>query len=148
MVISLIVHCCILLNVFRWDYVQKNNVPLPDEYDQINRDLEPLYGLDPSTLIAEQQRIEGSRYTFTLVNSPPGTLKTEGINVTSPGDGKKSEPQIEFLQDVAKDIPEFRATYSIHDGSSKNMYWHLKQHLIDAAREGKCESSFLPSYFS
>ena len=119
----------------------KHNVRLPDEYDQIIRDLEPFYGIQPSFLISEQQKIEGSRFTFTIVNSKSGELSVESVNVTAANDGRKADPQIDLLKEVSKDIPPFRATFSTHDGSSKNVYWSVMQSLVDAARKGKRTST-------
>lgn len=34
----------------RWAYVTKHKVQLPDEYDRIHDDLEPLWGVDPTVL--------------------------------------------------------------------------------------------------
>lgn len=98
--------------------------------------MEPFYGLSPSKLIAGHQRSEGNLFTFTIVNSASGELTAENVNVTSAGDAKKPDAQIEFLQEVSQDIPPFRATFSRQDGGSKNMYWHLKKSFVEAAQQG------------
>ncbi|PPQ99419.1 hypothetical protein CVT24_005406 [Panaeolus cyanescens] len=49
-----------------WDYVQKNRVLLPDEYDQIHEDLAPFWGVDPRDLQATQREQEAQIDTFTI----------------------------------------------------------------------------------
>ncbi|THU83175.1 hypothetical protein K435DRAFT_871552 [Dendrothele bispora CBS 962.96] len=55
-----------------WGYVEKHGVLLPDEYDQINDDLEHFWGIDPDVLVAQtyeretrnSQGGEEDRYTI------------------------------------------------------------------------------------
>ncbi|PPR01008.1 hypothetical protein CVT24_000589 [Panaeolus cyanescens] len=50
----------------RWDYVQRNHVPLPDEYDQINNDLAPFWAVDPVDLQATLAKQELHTDSFTI----------------------------------------------------------------------------------
>ncbi|PPQ65416.1 hypothetical protein CVT24_011497 [Panaeolus cyanescens] len=49
-----------------WDYVQKHQVPLPDEYDQIHEDLGRYWAVNPVDLQATQTAQEAHKDTFTI----------------------------------------------------------------------------------
>lgn len=51
---------------WRWAYVKKHNVQLPDEYDQINRDIEPFWAVDPLVLVKIQKHWESRPDSFTV----------------------------------------------------------------------------------
>lgn len=42
-----------------WAYVEANNVQLPDEYDQILRDIQPFWAVPPDSLQSLQRQWEG-----------------------------------------------------------------------------------------
>lgn len=46
------------LTLRRWDYVKKHKVQLPDEYDRIMQDIEPLWGYPPEYLQKRQAEDE------------------------------------------------------------------------------------------
>lgn len=121
-----------------WKYVERNNVQLPDEYDQIMRDLEPFYGIDPSTLLAELAKEEGRGFSYTLV-SEKGRMSVEKRNYNLEGGDKgKPEGMMDFLRDVEGELPDFRAVFSVMDGSSLYLSWEHKAEAIKAARENRC----------
>ncbi|KAG5220047.1 glycosyltransferase family protein [Salix suchowensis] len=49
-----------------WNYVEEHNVMLPDEYDQIWRDLEPFWAMEPLDLqrLVEDEQAEVETYTI------------------------------------------------------------------------------------
>src|SRR5690606_31319995 len=56
----------VVLNYIRWAYVQKYQVQLPDEYDQIHRDLEPFFAFEPLMLQWIEYEWEGHADSFTI----------------------------------------------------------------------------------
>ena len=50
-----------------WDYAQRNNVQLVDEYDQIMQDIQPFHSLEPQEFWHRYQFVQGRDLTFTLV---------------------------------------------------------------------------------
>lgn len=127
-----------------WNYVQKHNVHLPDEYDQIYRDLEPYWGIDPHDLQAAQAEIEATSDTFTL-GKPTENDAVSLVNMTVSEARKNrisdylswgAKPQLDILNDVYRYIPPFRATFSPHDGPSELVDWTWRKAAIDAARNG------------
>ncbi|PFH51587.1 glycosyltransferase family 90 protein [Amanita thiersii Skay4041] len=123
-----------------WSYVQKHNVQLPDEYDQIYHDLEPYWGMDPRDLQTMQSDWEAHADSYTL-----GKDKTEEsiklVNFTLPGNenvrynlaGGGLE-LIELLEDVEKYIPPFRAVFSPHDNPNLPTDYELKKMALEAAK--------------
>ncbi|KAH8114400.1 glycosyl transferase family 90-domain-containing protein [Phellopilus nigrolimitatus] len=124
-----------------WDYVEKHRVQLPDEYDQIYRDLEPYWGIDPRDLRVAQAEWEGHRDSFTI-----GKHSDEGIvtilNMSLPDDRAQdylawgARPQMDLLNEVYKHIPLFRATFSPHDNPNELADWTWRNAAVEAARKG------------
>ncbi|KAJ7719085.1 hypothetical protein DFH07DRAFT_872353 [Mycena maculata] len=93
-----------------WNYVQKHAVHLPDEYDQIQADLEPFWGIEPTDLLALRAELEA---------------KVDSVVNTSFEAGKYgqlirgSEDIIDLLGDVEEFLPPFRAVFSPHDAPNR-----------------------------
>lgn len=133
--------------ILRWDYVQKYDVQLPDEYDQIYRDLEPYWGIDPEDLQEAQTAREGKCDTFTI-----GKLAEDDtvslLNMTIDDSRKQNiknymswgvKPQLDMLKEVYQHIPPFRASFSTADGPSEVADWTWRSAAIAAAKRGTCE---------
>lgn len=63
--------------LLRWAYVQQHKVQLPDEYDQIHRDLAPFWALEPHDLKHRAKVMQERDHTFTLVIQD-GEVSIEG----------------------------------------------------------------------
>ncbi|TFK24115.1 hypothetical protein FA15DRAFT_687615 [Coprinopsis marcescibilis] len=119
-----------------WQYVTRHNVQLPDEYDQIYKDLEPFWGIDPKDLIANQAELETKKDSYTIGKTETGTIEVLAYAFE---DGKYdqlivgSKRIIDLLQDIKEDLPEFRATFSPHDGPNRLSDYGVKQAALDAA---------------
>ncbi|KAL5501707.1 hypothetical protein ACEPAH_8967 [Sanghuangporus vaninii] len=127
-----------------WDYVQKHDIQLPDEYDQIHHDLEPYWGIDPRDLQEVQAEREGKSDSFTI-----GKLEENEIislvNITVDASREHRikdymswgvKPQLEMLNEVYQHIPPFRATFSPSDGPSELVDWTWRNAAIAAAKRG------------
>ena len=94
----------------------EHNVQLPDEYDRIHYDLEPFWGISPTLLRKINEDWEAKKEPkgacFTLV-SQNGTIALSNDSSISSG---RSDAQLDFLEDVAKWLPDFRASFTAHDG--------------------------------
>ena len=139
-------HATALLTcIFRWSYVQEHRVQLPDEYDQINKDLEPFWGVNPKDLQNIQRDWEGHADTYTIGKDDMEDTITL-LNYTLPGNDRirydlagGAFQVMELLEDVEKFIPPFRAVFSPHDNPNLLTDWELKQMALQAARRGECE---------
>jgi hypothetical protein len=143
-VVSLHVGYPILIVSSRWAYVKKHNVQLPDEYDQIYKDLEPFWGMDPQDLRRIQADWESHQDSYTLGKTGDDiaivnyTLTNDNKNLLSGG-----YEIIDMLQDVRHLIPPFRAVFSPHDNPNLPVDHELRSQAIEAATRGKCNSESL-----
>lgn len=124
--------------VVRWEYVIANDVQLPDEYDQIHRDLEPFWGIEPSELLDTQSELERKKDSYTI-----GKTSTSGVAVvqTSFEDGRYNQlivgsvKVIALLQEIEEFLPPFRAVFSPHDGPNLLSDYAVETATREAAAE-------------
>jgi hypothetical protein len=113
----------------RWEYVQRHNVQLPDEYDQIHRDIEPFWGIRPADLGTLQAEHEAEMGTYTLGNGWGfGPIKVVNTSLTPDAVGvadQRSDDQLDILEPVKQWIPPFRATFTVSTPKSLYPYEHL-----------------------
>ncbi|KAL0959264.1 hypothetical protein HGRIS_014535 [Hohenbuehelia grisea] len=118
-----------------WEYVRENNVQLPDEYDQIHRDLESFWGARPSDLEESRLEWQSHRDSYTI-RKGSGWIDIQNHNF-SPDYSEDERDRLladaydilELLSDVEQHIPPFSAVFSPHDNAN-----HLEDHeLITAA---------------
>ena len=92
--------------------MKRHNVQLPDEYDDIYRDLEPFWGISPKDLLAIQTDLESQTDSYTV-----GKDATHGVAIvkTSFREGaydqliKGTERIVDILKDIEDHLPPFRA---------------------------------------
>lgn len=145
--------------MYRWDYVQRHGVQLPDEYDQIHHDIEPFWGIRPADLRRLQAEHESEMGTYTLGNGQ-GFGPIEVVNTTLAPDAvdvadKRSNDQLGVLDPVKQWIPPFRATFTVsipeplvllrvinalqcHDAPILFVGHDLRSEAIDAAAVREC----------
>lgn len=96
-----------------------NEVQLPDEYDQINKDLYLYRALSPGELNRRLDTASESEDTFTI------SIKHHNVRTRSTYDGEaiggadeRLEAQIELLMDYGMEswLSDMRVVYGIHDG--------------------------------
>lgn len=133
----------IINSCFRWTYVEDNGVQLPDEYDQIYKDLEPYWGMNPLDLQDIEQEWEGHADSYTIGKEANGPIKI--VNFTLPGndqvqyDLKGGAFEImELLEDVEEFIPPFRAVFSPHDNPNLHTDFELRTEALKHAAAGTC----------
>ncbi|KAJ6555186.1 glycosyl transferase family 90-domain-containing protein [Mycena vulgaris] len=126
-----------------WAYAAAHAVPLPDEYDQIDRDLAHFYGVDPRDLRRIQRDWEAHADSYTIGKDADAD-KIRMLNFTLPGDeavrlelAAGAFQIIELLAEVERDIPPFRAVFSPHDNPNLVTDYELKKLALDAAAAGK-----------
>ncbi len=128
----------------RWEYVEKNNVQLPDEYDQIYRDLEPYWGVNPVDLNRIVKEWEGHEDSFTLAKEDGHRIGLVTYTIRNPGthahvlDGARMLG--ELLDDVDRFLPPFRAVFYPHDNPEHVTDWELREQMLEHARAGTCTS--------
>ncbi|KAJ7171166.1 hypothetical protein C8R46DRAFT_1087853 [Mycena filopes] len=125
-----------------WGYASAHAVQLPDEYDQIDRDLAPFYGVDPVDLQRIQREWEAHADSYTIGKDGAGealgmlnfTLpKDEGVRFELASGGFQ---MIELLKEVEEALPPFRAVFSPHDNPNLVLDYQLRQQALTAAKAG------------
>ena len=138
-----VIECVVvsLFNVHRWDYVDFHDVKLVDEYDSIHARLEPFWGVDPAVLQGIQADWEAHADTFTIGKLPDSST-VELLNNTLQDDSylgrQRIQDQLDLLEDVQEWLPEFRATFTSHDGPTQFVSWELRKKAEEAAERGEC----------
>ena len=129
-----------------WSYVSNHSVPLPDEYDQIDRDLSPFWSIDPRELQEIQSEWEGVPDSFTIgKGSKKGGLglvnhtELRGDLAALFRDGTRMV--LDVLDPVKDHLPPFRAVFNPHDNPNLSRNWDLRQEARKMMKAGKCRSS-------
>ncbi|KAJ7178854.1 glycosyl transferase family 90-domain-containing protein [Mycena crocata] len=125
-----------------WAYSSTHAVQLPDEYDQIDRDLAHFYGVAPVDLRRIQREWEAHADSYTIGKDG----EQDGIsmlNFTLPENEEVrlelaagAFQMIDLLAEVERDIPPFRAVFSPHDNPNLVTNYVLKQQALEAAKKG------------
>lgn len=116
----------------------ENDDQLPDEYDQIHRDLLPFRGLSPDELNKRIDAASKMPVTYTL-KVRHGSIRTSAsYDRDLPGADARLEGQLHLLKPVAKWIPDMSAVYWIHDTPTNLISWDHKAELIEHFEEGEC----------
>lgn len=128
-----------------WTYVQSHSVQLPDEYDQIDRDLSPFWGVRPAELRRTQRDWEGQVDSFTVGRDTVGE-EFGPLNYTAPEDERVKKQLangatlvMEVLEEVEDYLPPFRAVFSPYDNPNLPSDWELRKEAERAAKAGRCE---------
>ncbi|TFK34614.1 glycosyl transferase family 90-domain-containing protein [Crucibulum laeve] len=122
-----------------WEYVQEHNVQLPDEYDQIARDIEPFWGYHPLDLqqIQAEQESHTDSYTFgKTIGSEIRLMNFSFVPEPGPNVLRGAEDILALLKDVQQHIPPFRAVFSPHDNPILLSDYDIKKKFTDAAATG------------
>ncbi|RDB30050.1 Beta-1,2-xylosyltransferase 1 [Hypsizygus marmoreus] len=124
-----------------WAYVEENDVQLPDEYDQICKDLEPYWGMNPKDLQEIEREWEGHADSYTIGKNAQGSIQL--VNYTLPGnEDVRSDLAggafqiMELLEDVEEFIPPFRAVFSPHDNPNLHTDYELRTEALKHAAAG------------
>ncbi|KAI6038342.1 glycosyl transferase family 90-domain-containing protein [Pisolithus marmoratus] len=132
-----------------WEFVVEHNVQLPDEFDEIYRDIEPYWGLDPEDIVRSAEEAETRDSTFTLAK----TSSNDGLEIvystfTGADDSflERVAAIIDLTQDFGSDLPPMRILFHPHDTPAMHTDWRIKQMALDAAARGRTiRQSQLPS---
>jgi len=127
----------------RWDYVVEHNVQLPDEYDEIYRDLEPFWGIDPLDLQKTREELE-SRNGTVVVEKTDQSPRVEVVGSKLPPDSEERLTRtirkiLVLLEGIEHYLPPFRAVFSPHDGPNMLSDYRVKSMALAAAANGSSE---------
>ncbi|KAH7912619.1 glycosyl transferase family 90-domain-containing protein [Hygrophoropsis aurantiaca] len=132
-----------------WNYVTEHNVQLPDEYDDIYRDLEPFWGIHPEDLRRTQAELE-TRTDVVTVEKVASAPQINLVNTSLPADRYDELLQtiyniIDLMGDIEHQLLPFRATFSPHDNPSMLSDYRIKSMALEAAaKQTTVRASDLP----
>ncbi|WWC70776.1 uncharacterized protein I206_104727 [Kwoniella pini CBS 10737] len=117
-----------------FEFCQKNNIKIIDEYDQLMRDLLPHHALSPATFIARSKALEGTGHTYTLDVSKQGVaLSGERASAARP---KHLQGLIGGFVDALPEGFYLRITGSDHDTGSVVLGKDQRDRAMSLTREG------------
>jgi len=125
----------------------EHNVQLPDEYDDIYRDLEPFWGIDPLYLQKTREDLE-TRNGTVVVEKTDRSPYVEVVSHRLPSDSAKQLTRIIqdillLVEDIGHHLPPFRAVFSPHDGPNMLSDYRVKSMALAAAANGSSKSCLL-----
>jgi hypothetical protein len=130
--------------IFRWDYVVRHRVQLPDEYDEIFEDLEPFWGIDPHELARTQQELEMHDLIVTVQKTDTHS-RLEVIHSTLPQERQQLQTGIHniiaLVREVEHELPPLRITVSPFDNPDMLSDWYIKTIALEAAANGTSTST-------
>lgn len=109
---------------------------LPDEYDQIHRDLYPFRAVAPRDVRTLIERAATEADTFEVAVRG-GELSHAGGDTGPAIHQKRLAGQLDLLADVAQWIPDMRAVYSAQDTPSTIISYDQRQELAQGAEDGE-----------
>ena len=117
---------------------------LPDEYDVINKRLEPFWGIRPLDIRRIMSDWEDHSdvpiMVFGKVDGKPIRILKNGMPETEKTTFAMAlRDRLNFLLDVEEYLPDFRAIISPGDTPNLLADWELLESAREAARKGTCE---------
>jgi hypothetical protein len=123
-----------------WRFVKENKVRLPDEYDQINKDMYLFRAIKPEDLMKHVEEAASMDDTFTIkvkgrALRTRGTYDSEEIG----GADARLQGQVELIMDygIEKWTGDFQAVYGIHDTPQGFIGWDHRADLLELVEDGE-----------
>ncbi|OCF46102.1 hypothetical protein I317_00192 [Kwoniella heveanensis CBS 569] len=119
-----------------WAYVREHNVQLPDEYDQIQKDLRPFRALSPRGLRTRLQEAAQLQDTF-VIRIQRGIVRTETLYKAEGIHDKRMQHQLELLRPIAESLPDLQVVWSVHDTPRTMISHSHRMELNERIEEGE-----------
>jgi hypothetical protein len=116
----------------------KHNVQLPDEYDQINKDLQLFWGISPADLRRRIEKASKARDTYTL-KVRGGKIEASGVYKKEKLHDRRKEGQMALMEPIVDLLPDMSIVYSVHDTPNTVISWEHHQDILMHIDEGDCE---------
>ncbi len=122
----------------------ENGVQLPDEYDQIDRDLRLFRALHPSDILRRIAKAAADPDTLVL-KVRRGLVRTSGsVNSSDWLHAARREGQLDLLRPIARFLPDMTAVYTVHDTPFNFISHEHRQELLEHIEDDECEAPFPP----
>ncbi|GAA5975950.1 hypothetical protein JCM11641_002847 [Rhodosporidiobolus odoratus] len=125
-----------------WVYAKANRVILVDEYDQIQKDLEPFWALEPGDLAHRMRVMEERAETFT-VQVANGKVEEVGEQAFL----RRAKDLGDLVGRFSAHVPDVNLTFTRHDQPACQLDWFAKEKMTELAQQGEFwgPSEFLAS---
>ena len=111
---------------------------LPDEYDQIHRDLERYWGMDPADLQALYADLEARKTDFVvLLKSEDGHFGLDNRLNNPDNTHEPVRAVMDLLSDIDQHLPPFRAIFTHDDRPNRLMEHDIEDALMRAIDNNK-----------
>ncbi|SGZ30568.1 BQ5605_C048g12411 [Microbotryum silenes-dioicae] len=115
-----------------WAYAKANRIVLTDEYDQIFKDLQPFWALEPHDLKHRVLVMQEREETFTIQ-----VKDGEVFELGEQAQLKRAKDFRELIARVSKHVPNVNLTFTRHDQPACQLGWFHKERMLELAGEGE-----------
>ncbi|GAA5873960.1 hypothetical protein JCM8547_001588 [Rhodosporidiobolus lusitaniae] len=114
-----------------WAYAKQNRVILVDEYDQIHRDLEPFWALEPQDLHHRVQVMQDREESFTI-KVKEGKTTEEGEQAFL----RRAKDLSDLVARFSEYVPDVNLTFTRHDQPACQLDYAVKERMMELAQTG------------
>ncbi|GAA6025765.1 hypothetical protein JCM10207_000786 [Rhodosporidiobolus poonsookiae] len=115
-----------------WAYAKANRVVLVDEYDQIHKDLEPFWALEPSDLAHRVDVMQQREETF--------TIQVQNGEVAEVGEQaflRRAKDLGDLIRRFSAHVPDVNLTFTRHDQPACQLDWFHKERMSELAQQSE-----------
>ncbi|BEJ11490.1 hypothetical protein CspHIS471_0109120 [Cutaneotrichosporon sp. HIS471] len=114
-----------------WHYVVDNGIQLPDEYDQIDRDLRLFRALHPNDILLRMNRAARDPDTFTIKVHHGLMRSTSSVNSSDWLHVARKDGQLELIRPIVEYLPDMIAVYTVHDTPFNFISYSHREELLE-----------------
>ncbi|BGP24779.1 glycosyltransferase family 90 protein [Rhodotorula toruloides] len=115
-----------------WAYAKANRVILVDEYDQIHRDLQPFWALEPGDLAHRVRVMQERAETFTI-KVTDGKTTEEGEQAFL----RRAKDLSDLISRFSAHVPDVNLTFTRHDQPACQLDVFHKERMLELAALGE-----------
>lgn len=121
-----------------WEFVQRHNISIRDDYDQLMKDVLPHYALKPDEWKRRALALDGDDYSYTL-----RVDRKVGVRITGPRAASARPRHMQnliggFLEDLPGDF-QMQITVSDHDTGSQVLGKDQRERAMELVKDGDRE---------
>ncbi|GAA5896049.1 hypothetical protein JCM8208_007515 [Rhodotorula glutinis] len=115
-----------------WAYAKANRVILVDEYDQIHRDLEPFWALEPQDLAHRVRVMQERDETFTIQITDGKVAEVGGQAFL-----RRAKDLGDLIRRFSDYVPDVNLTFTRHDQPACQLDYYHRDRMVELAQLGE-----------
>ncbi|GAA5821220.1 hypothetical protein JCM3770_006880 [Rhodotorula araucariae] len=115
-----------------WAYAKANRIILVDEYDQIQRDLEPFWALEPSDLAHRVRVMQERDETFTIQVEEGKVAEVGGQAFL-----RRAKDLGDLIRRFSTYVPDVNLTFTRHDQPACQLDYYHRDRMVELANLGE-----------